>query len=372
MKKNLMLLMLVTSALLLGGCGTANKGESNNSGGNNSGQTSGQQSEGKIKEIALKANARTTLSVTDRISTIVIFELKANKGQTLKTADKKVFVTSSDPEVLKVEATGPVISTFIQALKPGTAKLTIQSNVEQDKVLEIDMTVVDSVFDRQANDGFFGNNWDNVDFSHEVDDVNPYIKTIAEDGVNHQFYFRESYSKKSYVECEFTFYSELDGTAHLPKLGFAFSTNEENDTNLQSVSFIYFDTDCQNGKTTFYNVGYNEIANGIWGWDYGGSNPLAKSCGLYKYETGISVSEMFKMGVVKEGYNYHVYFNDVYVKSIQTSVEGFSVDKTYSEAAPTTVGLFDFKSEVKYSNYLFTSDESVVNSKIPATPIFVS
>ena len=77
------------------------------------------------------------------------------------------------------------------------------------------------------------------------------------------------------------------------------------------------------------------------------------------------------MGVVKEGYNYHVYFNDVYVRSVETTKECFSVDKTYSEAAPTTCGLFDFKSEVKYSNYLFTADSGIVNSKIPATPNFV-
>ncbi len=363
---------------MLSACSGNNQNQNGNNGGGSQGggSQSGQTSSGsgsatttsKIKEIALKPGARTTLSVTDRIGTVALFEIKANKGVTLKTADKKVVITSSNPEVLKVENTSPTVSTYFEALKPGTAKLTIQSQSQEDARLEVDMTVIDSVFDRQAHDGFFGNSWDTVDMSHEVDEENPYIKTTAEDGINHQFYFRDSYAVKSYAECEFTFYSEMDGSAHLPKLGFVYSTNEENDTGLQSVSFIYFDTDCTGGKTTFYNIGYNEIANGIWGWDQGGQNPLAKSYGVYNYEAGVSVGETFKIGVAKEGYHYHVYFNGQYVKSITTTVEGFSVDKTYSQAAPTICGLFDFKSEVKYSNYSFTTDEATVNAKIPETP----
>jgi hypothetical protein len=93
---------------------------------------------------------------------------------------------------------------------------------------------------------------------------------------------------------------------------------------------------------------------------------------MYKYETGVKVGETFKMGVVKEGFNYHVYFNGVYVKSVETSKDGFSVDSTLAEAAPTIAGLFDFKSEVKYSNYLFTTDAAVVDAKIPATPDFTN
>lgn len=368
-KKYPILIMFLASIFLLAGCNSADGGKS--SGGEPSQGGGGTVEEGKIKEIALKNNAKTTLSVTDRINTVALFELRPNKGQTLKTADKKVVITSSDPTILKVENTGSVVSTFLEALKPGTVKLNIQSQAQEDIKLDIDMTIKDSVFDRQAIDGFFGNSWDSCDFTHEVDEENPYIKTEAQDGINHQFYFRDSYTSKCYVESEFTFYSEEDGGAHLPKLGFVFSTNEVNETNLQSVSFIYFDTDCRNGNDTFYNIGYNEIANGVWGWDYGGQNALAKSCGLYRNEVGTKVGETFKMGVVKDGYNYHVYFNDQYVKSIETTKEGFSVDKTYQEAAPTICGLFDFKSEVKYSNYSFTTDSEIVASKIPATPDFV-
>ena len=369
MKKGKLFLVLLSSVLLLGACASkGGQGQNSGGGGNNNTSSGSEVAQGKIKEIRLKQGANTTLSVTDRISTVSLFELVANKGQALKTADKKVVITSSNPEVLKVENTNATVSTFLDALKPGNVTLTIQSQVQQDARLDISMVIIDAVFDRQAQDGFFGNSWSNVDFSHEIDEVNPYIKTVAEDGINHQFYFRDSYSGKFYAECEFTFYSELDGNAHMPKLGFVFSTNEENDANLQSVSFIYFDTDCRNGNTKFYNIGYNEINHGIWGWDEGGQNPLAKSCGLARYETGVQVGETFKMGVVKEGYHYHVYFNGTYMKSVETTHEGFSVDNTYSQAAPTICGLFDFKSEVKYGNYLFTTDEAVVDAKIPATP----
>ena len=364
--------MLLSSSLLLGACG----GNNNNPTPKPSDPSSEPGKvdpvvEGKIKEIALKAGAPTTLRVTERIGTVALFELRANKGQTLKTADKKVKISSSDPEVLLVEKTDAVVSTFLTALKPGQVKLTIQSNVQENAKLEIDMTVLDSVFDRQAQDGFFGNSIENIDFTHEVDEVDPYIKTVAEDGVNHQVYFRNSYSSRSYAECEFTFYSESDGSAHMPKIGFVYSTNEENDTNLPSAALIYFDTDCRNGNTTFHNIGYNEIASGVWGWD-SNAGTLAKSYAVYRDEKGVQVGETFKMGVVKDGFNYHVYFNGQYAKSIKATVEGFSVDKTYAEAAPTICGFFDFKSEVKYGNYSFTTDEAIIASKIPAVPDFTN
>lgn len=377
MKKSVFILTLLSSFLMLSACNSGSQQSSTPSGGGGGGgdnppvEPGGETAEGKIKEIALRSSAKTSLRVTDRISTSVLYEIKANKGQTLKTADKKVIITSSNQEVLKVENTSATLSTFLQALKPGEVKLTIQSNVEQDKKLEIDMTVLDSAFDRMATDGFFGNYWDNCDFTHETDEEEPYIKTVAEEEINHQFYFRDSYSSRCYVESEFTFYSEADGTAHMPKLGFVFSTNETNDTNGQSVSFIYFDTDCRGGNDTFYNIGYNEIDNGLWGWDVGGST-LAKSFGLYRYEPGVKIGEKFKIGVVKEGYNYHIYFNDVYTKSVETTKEGFSTDKTYTEAAPTICGLFDFKSEVKYSSYSFSTDEELIASKIPQEPDFTT
>ena len=376
MKKNLFLL-LITPAFLIGACNffqnnsqSDDTNQSEQKPSDSSQSKPSDTSDKKIKAILLKSTAKTTLSVTDRISTTALFEIKANSGQTLKTADKKVNITVSDPEVLKVERTSGVVSTFMEALKPGKVNLSIQSTIQEDAKLDIELTINDSVFDRQANDGFFGNSWENVDFSHEIDEENPYVKTIAEDQINHQFYFRDSYVNRCYTECEFTFYSEADGTAHMPKLGFVFSTQEINNSDLQSVSFIYFDIDCRGGKSTFYNIGYNEIAHGVWGWDNGGGNPLAKSFGMYKYEQGVSVGETFKLGIIKEGYNYHVFFNDNYVKSVETSLSGFSVDSNLNTPAPTICGLFDFKSEVKYSNYLFTTDETTITSKMPATPDF--
>ena len=369
MKKGNVFLLLLSSVLLLGACANNSQEQGSQSGGGGGGtsQPSDEIEQGKIKEIALKSTAKTTLFVTERIGSMIMFEIKANKGVTLKTADKKVKITSSDPTVLFVENTEPVVSTYLSALKAGKVTLTIQSNVQEDKKLEIEMEVLDSVFDRQAQDGFFGNSWDGCDFTHEVDEENPYIKTTAEDGINHQFYFRDSYTTKCYAETEITFYSEKDGTAHLPKLGFVFSTNEINDTNLQSVSFIYFDMDTRNGNTKFTNIGYNEIASGVWGWD-SNAGTLAKHYTAYKDETGVTIGETFKLGVIKDGYSYHVFFNGNYVKSMKTTVEGFSTDKTYTEAAPTICGLFDFKSEVKYSNYLFSKDEALIASKMPATP----
>ena len=369
MKKNLLVLLL-SSVLLLGGCNTKNNNQSG------SGDQSGKQSESetgnkKIKEIALKGSAPDQIYVTEKVATTALFEIRANKGQTLKTADKKVTVTSSNPSILSVENTGAVITTFLTALNAGTVTITVQSAIQEDAKLDINFTVLPTTFDRQAN-CLQDVSWENVDLEHEADEVNPYVKTSADEGVNHQFFFRDSYSDRCYMESEITFYSEKDGNAHLPKLGFIFSTNEINDTNIKSVSFIYLNTDCRGGNDTYYYLQYNEIASGVWGWDYPEGTPLAKSYAFYKYEPGVKKAESFKLGVVKEGYNYHVYFNDVYVKSIKTTDVGFSTDKTYSQAAPTICGMFDFKSEVKYANYSFTTTESVVASKIPAEPDFTN
>jgi|GEM_PF-5220028 len=371
MKKSNLILGVLSSVLLLAACNGNTPADAPSGQNTSAAKSSAPAATGKIKEIALKTGARTTLAVTDRISTMVLFEIKANKGETLKSADKRVTVSSSDPEVLKVENTGTVTATYLEALKPGNVKLTVQSKAEEDKKLEIDMVVRDSVFDRQALDGFFDNSWDNVDMEHEVDEENPYIKTIAEEGVNHQFYFRDSYVPSCYVESEFTFFSEKDGAAHLPKVGFVFTSNEVNDKDKPSVAFIYFDTDCSGGKTTFYNVGYNEMVNNIWGWDAGVTQETAKNVGLYRDETGVAIGQSFKMGVLREGYNYHIYFNDVYVKSVQSNKEGFSTDATLSQSCAMTCGLFDFKAEIKYANYHFYTDATTLAAKLPATPDFI-
>ena len=369
MKKTNLILGVLSSVLLLSAC-NGNATADGQGGDATSVKSSAPAATGKIKEIALKTGARTNLAVTERISTLVLFEIKANKGETLKSADKRVLVSSSDPEILKVENTSATNATYLEALKAGTVKLTVQSNTEQDKKLVIDMVVRDAVFDRQAVDGFFDNNWDNVDFEHEVDTEDPYVKTIAEEGVNHQFYFRDSYVASCYVESEFTFYSEKDGSAHLPKLGFAFVTDGNNDLSTANVSFLYFDTDCSGGKTKFYNVGYNEKVDTIWGWDAGANNVIAKHVSLYRDETGVDIGQTFKMGVLRDGYNYHVYFNDVYVKSVKSSINGFSTDASHTEACPMSVGLFDFKAEVKYGNYHFYTDADTLAAKLPATPVF--
>ena len=136
MKKGKLFLAILSSALLLVACNSNEKQPTSNSQTSQQTSSGAQEEGGKIKEIALKTTARTTLSVTERIGTITFFEIKANKGQSLKTADKKVTITSSNPEVLFVENTGAVISTYLEAKKPGTAKLTIQSTAQEDIKLE--------------------------------------------------------------------------------------------------------------------------------------------------------------------------------------------------------------------------------------------
>lgn len=373
MKNKKLLFLSLISFLTLVGCAKGNSQQTNGNGQENPpiDQNDDQEEDlPKIKEIALKDGAKNVLFVSEQMNTSTLFEIKANKGQTLKAADKKVLISSSNKEVIQVENEKACANTYLTALKEGKATITIASASQENTKLEVEIEVKLGAFDRSQL-GFGYNDWTNTDMSHEVDETNPYIKTTAEEGVDHQFYFMNSYLTKGYVESEFTFYSEKDGTAHLPKFGFVFNTLDKNTYNTPGYSFICLDADSRNNNDTFYNIVYNEFINGSWGWDAAVSNDVAQCYTLYKHETGIKVGEKFKLGVLKDGFNLHIYLNDTYIKSVSALKDGFSASSEDLEnPAPTIFGLFDFKAEVKYENYKFITDEEELAAKMPESPDF--
>jgi hypothetical protein len=118
--------------------------------------------------------------------------------------------------------------------------------------------------------------------------------------------------------------------------------------------------------------GVAEVAQGgHWAWEEGITNSLARHHD-YAWNTGestITYETKFKLGVARDGANFHVYVNDNYMGSFQLSSE---LEILYEDGQPVAshVGFYHFSCDATFSNYSATTDAAAVASKIPAEPVY--
>ena len=76
------------------------------------------------------------------------------------------------------------------------------------------------------------------------------------------------------------------------------------------------------------------------------------------------------MGMIRDGFNCHLYVNGSYIKSVEVLGTLFGnydeATQGYTAAVNTMAGFFSFNSTVTFSNYNFVNDEAVVDGMISA------
>ena len=118
--------------------------------------------------------------------------------------------------------------------------------------------------------------------------------------------------------------------------------------------------------------GVSEVAQGDhWAWEAGITNSLARHHD-YAWNTGsetITYNKTFKLGIARNGADFHVYVNGNYMGSFQLSSD---LDILYEDGAPIAshVGFWHFACDATFSNYKATADEAEVAKKIPAEPVY--
>lgn len=367
MKKTLSTILLTgLIAVSLGACGGGNTSNATSTGGTTptstpaaSSQITSTTEQSPIKSLEA-VNASVEIKIGEQATTANYYELKGVKS--LSAKQKRVTITSSDESVVKVASSFKTMT----AVSLGTATITVVSDVDATKTCSFTVTVTDAFFDRTITS--ISSTWD---VAHEMDTENPYIK--IDSNLSDGIYARGSDGLKWYLETEITVHSVNSGE-EWPKFGIVANTTTHTENNNNKL--YYFLNAPMNIEGNWKDFGVCEVANGgNWAWNAGIANNEARHNDVVKsIDTTITYETKFHMGMVRDGFNCHLYANHEYIGSIEvlgTLFGNYNADtQAYTDPVPAMAGFFSFNSVITFSNYNFVSDAAAVDALIPAEPAF--
>ncbi len=366
MKKTLSTILLTgLFAVSLGACGGGNTSNATSTGGTTptstpvSSQITSTTEQSPIKSLDA-VSATVEIKIGEQATTANYYELKGVKS--LSAKQKRVTITSSDESVVKVASSFKTMT----AVSLGTATITVVSDVDTTKTCSFTVTVTDAFFDRTITS--ISSTWD---VAHEMDAENPYIK--IDSNLSDGIYARGSDGLKWYVETEITIHS-INSGEEWPKFGIVANTTTHTENNNNKL--YYFLNAPMNVEGNWVDFGVCEVSNGAnWAWNAGVGNNEARHNDVVKsIETPITYETKFHIGMVRDGFNCHLYANRTYIGSIEvlgTLFGNYNADtQAYTDPAPTMAGFFSFNSVITFSNYKFVSDAAEVDTYIPAEPVF--
>lgn len=367
MKKTLSTILLTgLFAVSLGACGGGNTSSvATSTGGNTptsnpvSSQITSTTEQSPIKSLEA-VNATVEIKIGEQATTANYYELKGVKS--LSAKQKRVTITSSDESVVKVAASYKTMT----AVNIGTATITVVSDVDATKTCTFTVNVTDAFFDRTITS--ISSTWD---VAHEMDEENPYIK--IDSNLSDGIYARGSDGLKWYLETEITIHS-INAGEEWPKFGIVANTTTHTENNNNKL--YYFLNAPMNVEGNWVDFGVCEVSNGAnWAWNAGvGNNEARHNDVLKSIDTPITYETKFHIGMVRDGFNCHLYANRTYIGSIEvlgTLFGNYNAEtQAYTDAAPAMAGFFSFNSVITFSNYKFVSDAAVVDTYIPAEPEF--
>ena len=371
MKKKLITILLTgLLAVGLGACGgnttstggtnTSTGGATSNPASNSTVISSSEKEESPIQSLTAVSET-VDVKIGEQATLANYYELKGVKS--LSAKQKKVTITSSDESIVKIAPTYKTMT----ALSLGSAVITVTSDVDTTKVCSFTVTVSDSFFDRTLTS--ISSSWD---VAHEMDAENPYIK--IDSNLSDGIYARGSDGLKWYIETEITIHSINTGE-EWPKFGIvANTTTNTQDTNNNKV--YYFLDAPMNREGNWTNFGVCEVSNGgNWAWNAGiGNNEARHNDAVGTIETPLTYETKFSMGMIRDGFDCHLFANGAYIGSIKAlgSLLGNyeSATQDYTSPANCMAGFFSFNSVVTFSNYKFINDEAAVDALKPAEIVF--
>ena len=322
-----------------------------------------------IESLTAKESS-TTLKIGESLLLTNFYDITGTS--TLSAAQKACTYESSNPEVVKI--TGK----RAEAVAPGTVTITVTSNIDPTKTCSFEIVVSKVFIDRDLSmiplDDDFTNEWDEATGTGS-------FRTSS--GITNFYYIADIYSTQWYVETEITVHS-VNWDDRWPKIGII--AQNRNDAGIETMTAFFLNASI--GLNDTYdeggalikgqdNLAWNEFGvcevaqGGHWAWEQGITNSLARHHD-YAWNTGdqtITYGTTFKLGVARDGANFHVYVNGNYMGSFQLSAE---LDVLYENGQPAAshVGFYHFSCDATFSNYYATADAAEVATKIPAEPIY--
>ena len=368
MKKFLKVLTICLLALAMCfvavGCKNGNDGGNGGDGDNNGGT----QDPASVIESLTATEASATLKVGESLLITNFYELKGTSS--LNGSQRACTYVSSNPEVVAINAKRA------EAVAPGTATITITSSADPTKSCSFEVVVERVFIDRELTTISSED-----DFSKEWNEELGTGSFQTSSGITNFYYIDGIESTKWYVETDITLNS-VNWDDRWPKFGIVAQYKDDNGKESMVTFFLnatiglndYAD-DKGNPVKGEDNVNWNqfgvcEVHQGKWAWETNIPNSLARHHDYaWTIDSTITYGTTFKLGVARDGANFHVYVNGNYVGSYQLSAE---LEILYEDGQPVAghVGFYQFASDVTFSNYSATTDAAAVAAKVPAEPIY--
>ena len=344
--------------------GTGNPPSTSNQGGNGD-----NKDPASVIASLTATEASTEMKVGDTILITNFYEIKGVSS--LSAAQRACTYESSNPEIVKINAKRA------EAVAPGTATITVTSNADNTKTCSFEVTVSKVFIDRELSmipsEDDFTNEWNSETGTGS-------FRTSS--GITNFYYIADIESNQWYVETDITVHT-VNWDDRWPKIGIVASGKNSNGVETMVAFFLnasiglndtWNDAGLVKGEDNlnWNEFGVCEVAQGQhWAWEAGITNSLARHHD-YAWNTGantITYGTTFKLGVARDGMNFHVYVNGNYMGSFALSSE---LDILCEDGQPIAshVGFYQFSSDVTFANYFATQDAAKVAEKIPEAPVY--
>jgi len=303
-----------------------------------------------IKSIKAKEDV-VSLKVSENILLSNYYILEGNKQ--LSSADKACTYVSSDPSIVEIKGKKAI------AVNPGEATITVTSKADETKscsfVVKVQNVFIDRDLSAIPGDDDFENEWNEEDQTGEF---------TTSSMLTNYFYVRGVYSTKWYLESEITI-NEINNDKW-PKIGFV-ARGYHTDNTEAMVAFFINVAIGDNNNEKWNEFGFCEIAHGHWAWEGGITNSVARHhdyCYKVPNSEAISYGDTFKMGVARDGKDFHVYVNDTYAYSHKLSDELDILIDADKNPLDSNVGFFHFNSSTTFANYMVETED--ISEYIPS------
>ena len=351
------------------GCNNNQHGDNNPDNGGSTNNGGNTDNGGSIIESLTAKEPSRTLKIGESVLLNNCYEIKGSSS--LSAVQRACTCESSDPDIVKI--TGK----RAEALASGKVTITVTSNVDNTKVCSFEIVVARVFIDREIS-MIPGED----DFTNEWNEETGTGSFRTSSGITNFYYIADVYSTQWYVETEMTIHG-VNWDDRWPKIGIVASGKNSEGIETMVAFFLNAsiglnDTYDDNGNlikgqdnVNWNEFGVCEVAQGQhWAWEQGITNSLARHHDYaWVTDTTVTFEGTVKLGVARDGANFHVYVNGNYMGSFQLSSE---LDILYEngQSIASHVGFYQFSTDVTFSNYSATTDAEEVAKKIPETPVY--
>jgi len=349
-KLKLLSIALLTLTFGLTACDTGG----GQGGGGGGGGGSEPSEESVIKSLTAKVSA-TEVKIGETTSVSAFYDIKGYK--TLSTKQKKVTITSSNPDAVRIAGglmTGLVVD--------GTSTITVTSQEDPTKSCSFSVSVKDIYFSRKYSTLNGAN-----DMSKELPADGGYI--VTDGGSSDDIMLNVAPSKNFIVSTKLAIHSVNNDD--FPKYGFVFKQLDEDEELTTNWIHIFLDAPMNRvteGHANWTDFGYCEVSGNSYAWDVNNYNICRHKEDVFIKSTGIDYNEFFTMTAVVQGRDISLFLGygegenakEVYMFTIQTYADLFGA----GEGNGFLPGFFHFKSSVTYKDYSFTTDADAITAKM--------